>query len=115
MPFAQNNLLIISITTIPVTNPASVPAKKIKINSNIKNENVLLFDPYYWDKPYEQEDILMDDKHPKEYNRIVPFKYFNQENKETIYALGPVEEREAVLIFNEKTKTVPEEVIEYFI
>lgn len=28
-------------------------------------------------------------------NRIVPFKYFNQENKETIYALGPVEEREA--------------------
>ena len=57
----------------------------------------------------------MDDKHPKEYNRIVPFKYFNQENKETIYALGPVEEREAVLIFNEKTKTVPEEVIEYFI
>ena len=37
------------------------------------------------------------------------------ENKEIIYALGPVEEREAVLIFNEKTKTVPEEVIEYFI
>ena len=61
------------------------------------------------------KDILMDDKHPKEYNRIVPFQYFNQENKEIIYALGPVEEREAVLIFNEKTKTVPEEVIEYFI
>ena len=40
---------------------------------------------------------------------------FNQENKKIIYALGPVEEREAVLIFNEKTKTVPEEVIEYFI
>ena len=56
-----------------------------------------------------------DDKHPREYNRIVPFQYFNQENKEIIYALGPVEEREAVLIFNEKTKTVPEEVIEYFI
>lgn len=83
--------------------------------TGIQNENILLFDPYYWDKPYEQKDILMDDKHPKEYNRIVPFKYFNQENKETIYAIGPVEEREAVLIFNGKTKTVPEEVIEYFI
>lgn len=83
--------------------------------TGIQNENILLFDPYYWDKPYGQKDILMDDKHPREYNRIVPFKYFNQENKEAIYALGPVEEREAVLIFNEKTKTVPEEVIEYFI
>ena len=83
--------------------------------TGIQNENILLFDPYYWDKPFEQKDILMDDKHPREYNRIVPFQYFNQENKEIIYALGPVEEREAVLIFNEKTKTVPEEVIEYFI
>ena len=83
--------------------------------TGIQNENILLFDPYYWDKPFEQKDILMDDKHPREYNRIVPFKYFNQENKETIYALGPLEEREAVLIFNEKTRTVPEEVIEYFI
>ena len=59
--------------------------------------------------------FLMDERSSREsYNRIVPFKYFNQENEE-IYSLGPVEEREAVLIFNEKTKTVPEEVIEYFI
>ena len=55
--------------------------------TGIQNENILLFDPYYWDKPFEQKDILMDDKHPKEYNRIVPFQYFNQENKEIIYAL----------------------------
>ena len=52
----------------------------------------------------------MDWNHPRSYNRVVPFKYFNQENEE-IYSFGPVEEREAVLIFNEKTKTVPEEVI----
>ena len=49
--------------------------------TGIQNENILLFDPYYWDKPFEQKDILMDDKHPREYNRIVPFQYFNQENK----------------------------------
>lgn len=82
--------------------------------TGVENGNILLFDPYYWDKPYEQKDILMDWNHPRSYNRVVPFKYFNQENEE-IYSLGPVEEREAVLIFNEKTKTVPEEVIEYFI
>ena len=36
--------------------------------TGIQNENILLFDPYYWDKPFEQKDILMDDKHPREYN-----------------------------------------------
>ena len=82
--------------------------------TGVENENILLFDPYYWDEPYEQKDILIDKDHPRAYNRIVPFKYFNQENEE-IYSLGPLEEREAVLIYNEKTKTVPEEVIEYFI
>lgn len=82
--------------------------------TGVENENILLFDPYYWDEPYEQKDILIDKDHPRAYNRIVPFKYFNQENEE-IYSLGPLEEREAVLIYNEKTRTVPEEVIEYFI
>lgn len=82
--------------------------------TGVKNRNILLFDPYYWDEPYEQKDICIVKDHPKEYNRIVPFQYFNQETEE-IYSLGPVSEREAVLIFNEKTRTVPEEVIEYFI
>ena len=82
--------------------------------TGVENGNILLFDPYYWDESYEQKDILIDKDHPRAYNRIVPFKYFNQENKE-IYSLGPLEEREAVLIYNEKTRTVPEEVIEYFI
>ncbi|MCI6997956.1 MAG: peptidase C39, partial [Eubacterium sp.] len=39
---------------------------------------------------------------------------FNRESTE-LYALGPVEEREAVIIFNEKTKKTPENTIEYFI
>ena len=83
--------------------------------TGIKYGKVLMFDPYYWDKLYEQKDIIMVEDHPKEYNRIVPFEYFNQESEKGIYAMGPVDEREAVLIFNNKTKTVPEEVIEYFI
>lgn len=82
--------------------------------TGIKDENILLFDPYYSDEEIEQKDIIFDNEHPREYNRCVPFKYFNLES-ETIYALGPVEEREAVLIYNERTRIIPEEVIEYFI
>ena len=33
--------------------------------TGIQNENILLFDPYYWDQPYEQKDILIDREHPK--------------------------------------------------
>ena len=47
-------------------------------------------------------------------NRLVPEQYFNQEG-ETIYALGPFEGREAVILFNGRTKLEPEKTIEYFI
>lgn len=83
--------------------------------TGIRDGKVLMFDPYYWDKPFEQKDIILTEDHPRKYNRIVPFQYFNQEDEKGVYALGPTDEREAVLVFNDKTKTVPEEVIEYFI
>lgn len=79
-----------------------------------KDGNMLMFDPYYWETPYEQPDILMVTDHPYTYNRIVPQHYFNRESRE-IYALGPYEGREAVLLFNEKTKLTAEKTIEYFI
>jgi hypothetical protein len=44
----------------------------------------------------------------------VPEAYFNREGKE-LYALGAVEDREAVLLFNEATKLTAERTIEYFI
>ena len=52
--------------------------------TGVENGNILLFDPYYWDESYEQKDILIDKDHPRAYNRIVPFKYFNQEIKKSI-------------------------------
>lgn len=79
-----------------------------------RDGNLLMFDPYYWDQPYEQADILMVEDHPCAYNRIVPERYFNRESTE-IYALGPCEGREAVLLFNERTKLTEEKTIEYFI
>lgn len=76
--------------------------------------NILMFDPYYWEEPYEQPDILMVTDHPYTYNRVVPQHYFNRESQE-IYSLGPYEGREAVLLFNKGTMLTPEKTIEYFI
>ena len=68
-----------------------------------KYGNILLFDPYYQKKPFPQSDIILDLDHPKEFNRIVPWDYFNKETQE-IYSLGDIDSREAVLLFNEETK-----------
>lgn len=79
-----------------------------------KNGQVMMFDPYYRVEPYQEKDILLISEHPYTYNRIVPEIYFNQESFD-LYALGPVKDREAVLLFNEKTKLTQESTIEYFI
>ena len=52
--------------------------------------------------------------HPTAYNRIVPTWYFERENLD-LYALGPVENREAVLLFNEQTMLTEENTLEYII
>jgi hypothetical protein len=44
----------------------------------------------------------------------VPFSCFNRENIAP-YALGRVEEREAVLLFDTRNKLTAERTIEYFI
>lgn len=74
----------------------------------------LMFDPYYIDTPFPQKDVIITMEHPASYNRIVPFSYFNQES-DTLYALGKMEEREAVLLFNERTRLTDVKTIEYFI
>lgn len=75
---------------------------------------LLVFDPYYQEVPFKENDILMVKDKPSEYNRIVPFHYFNKESF-SLYALGPVDTREAVLIFNEDTRLTEYSTIEYFI
>ena len=37
--------------------------------TGVKDGSILLFDPYYWDEPYEEKDILIDLEHPRAYNR----------------------------------------------
>ncbi|MDO5136172.1 MAG: peptidase C39 [Eubacteriales bacterium] len=82
--------------------------------TKVKDGLVYLFDPYYEEDPYEEEDILMDWDHPFAFNRVVPEKYFNCEGT-TTYALGPKEDREAVLLFHKEETLTAEQTIEYFI
>lgn len=82
--------------------------------TGIDNEYVYLFDPYYRTQSFEEEGIELIKNAPMKMNRKVPFSYFNKENKE-IYALGPKEAREAVILTNKTTQRTPENTIEYFI
>lgn len=83
--------------------------------NGIKDGMVYMFDPYYGDKDYEeyhQVQVVLDK--PFAYNRIVPVEMFNTE-KFSLYGLGPVDQREAVLLGNENTLLTAEKTIEYFI
>lgn len=81
----------------------------------LKGDKVYMFDPYYWDKTFEgYPDVQVVLDHPMEYNRIVPMAMFNT-TEFKLYALGPIEEREAVLLGNQDTLLTAEKTIEYFI
>ena len=76
-------------------------------------DKIRLFDPYYMtESPFAGIECTLE--HPLSYNRIVPFDCFNREDAGP-YALGAMDEREAVLLFDIRTKLTPEKTIEYFI
>lgn len=78
--------------------------------------NVLAFDPYLNVELFEEhlEIQLVDDK-PGAYNRIIPMQNFNEES-EKLYALGPRNVREAVIVYNTNIKIdVLDEQVEYYI
>ncbi|EJZ68917.1 MULTISPECIES: C39 family peptidase [Lachnoanaerobaculum] len=86
------------------------------------DKNIYMFDPYYedeftdehWSQFIPEGDVKLVLDQPLKYNRIVPFGYFNRED-DVLYALGKFENREAVILYNEKTEKTPEKTIEYFI
>lgn len=75
---------------------------------------VKVFDPYYWTEEFPEKEVKIIMDHPMEYNRLIPGKMFNSE-LESLYAFGPVEGREAVLLANKQTMLTEEKTIEYFI
>lgn len=82
--------------------------------TGVQDGRIRMFDPYYVQEPLDESGVTMVADYPFEYNRIVEEKCFNRTGT-GLYALGPVEEREAVILFNENTKKTAEKTIEYFI
>lgn len=80
-----------------------------------EDEQISMFDPYYRKRPFVQKDIILLENEPFYRNRIVPVERLNNERKNGIYALGPTEGREAILLFNRDTRLTAENTIEYFI
>lgn len=82
--------------------------------TGIEADRVFLFDPYYRKSNFEDQAIQMIPDHPDAYNRIVPVAYLEREIC-SLYSLGPVKTREAVLLFNEQTKLTEDKTVEYII
>ena len=82
--------------------------------TGIKDHLVRLFDPYYLEAPFPDPAVQIVTDCPDACNRLVPAERFEQETLKP-YALGPEDGREAVLLFNERTKLTEEKTIEYMI
>lgn len=82
--------------------------------TGIEGDRVYLFDPYYRKEAFPQKEILMVENQPEKYNRILPI-HFLEEEEVKLYAMGPIETREAVILFNNKTKLTQEKTVEYII
>jgi len=82
--------------------------------TGIRDQGIELFDPYYRDTPFPHPGITLIDNKPFAANRLVAFEYLNSEDK-LPYAFGPIENREAIILYNTNTRKTPEKTIEYFI
>ena len=79
-----------------------------------RGSEVELFDPYYRKRPFSVSGIELISDQQAHRNRRVAFEIMNREEKGP-YALGPTDMREAVILFNNKTRRTPEKTIEYFL
>ena len=82
--------------------------------TQIRGENVCAFDPYRTDGGVSIDGVRTTDEHPEAYNLIVPARLLARECVAP-YAFGPVETREAVLIFNKNHTLTAEKTVEYMI
>ena len=82
--------------------------------TGLEDDGVRLFDPYYRSGAFPGTDIRLVEDAPFSHNRVVPYGRF-EGPAEGLYALGPRETREAVLLFNDDTRLTEENTVEYFI
>lgn len=89
--------------------------------TGIEGDSIYLFDPYYeelddpeLDQEYFSDGITFITDQPKRANRLVSMQRLNR-TTEGYYEMGPVDLREAMIIFNQETRLTPEATIDYFI
>lgn len=82
--------------------------------TGIEEEYVCLFDPYDYDSSVDGVNIIKVNNEPRKMNRKVRMDIFNEESTRT-YAFGNISNREAMLLYNAKSRITPEKSIEYFI
>lgn len=82
--------------------------------TQIRGDQVFLFDPYYQAEPFGDPALQMVADHPTEYNRIIPVRCMERAERD-VYALGPAEGREAVILFNDETVLTADKTVEYII
>lgn len=74
--------------------------------TDMEDDYLCLFDPYDWEEPVDGKTIIKVEGYPKKMNRKVKMDIINAEN-EDYYALGKIEEREAMLMFHKGTLNAP--------
>ena len=83
--------------------------------TGIDGEDIYAFDPYRMEGgAFPVEGIRTTDAQPERYNRVIPSALLAREAVAP-YALGPVDKREAVLLFNRKTMLTEDKTVEYMI
>ncbi len=90
------------------------PTKHYVLLTDVEEEYLCLFDPYDWEEPVDGETVVCVEGFPKKMNRKVKRDIMNGED-DGFYALGEVQGREAMLLYNTNTRRTPEKSIEYFI
>ncbi len=81
--------------------------------TGIDEEYVYIFDPYYRKNAFREEGILIVKDEPTRMNRKVRHNVLDSEGKGH-YALGELDERECIILYNTKTRKTYES-IEYII
>lgn len=69
--------------------------------TGVEGDFIQAFDPYHWEGAYDDPAVEVVSDHPSAYNRRIPLRVLNSEGLED-YSLGPVDKREAVLLFNDE-------------
>lgn len=82
--------------------------------TDVEGDYICLFDPYEWDKPVDQNDVIKVKDCPCSMNRKVKMDLMNGV-AEGYYTLGVPEKREIMLLYNVNTRRTPDKSIEYFI